>query len=70
MIGAIHSVTRATERIPPRIIGPANAKIKAAIIHLLAPGIVHMIVEAIAFDCTEVITTPQVTIAMIAKTAP
>ena len=80
MIGAIHSVTRATVLIPPKITIAENTKRSAAMtrcaldrppnpaIGSRAEGLkAERRVEAMALDCTEVMTNAQVTTVMMAK---
>ena len=80
MIGAIHSVTRATVRTPPKITIAEKTKIRPAIVScaaekppapwrgcLAASPKALVSVPAIALDCTEVMTIPQVTTVMTAK---
>ena len=81
MIGAIHSVTRATVRIPPKMTIAEKTKIRPATVSCAAekppaPGRgclaaspkALVSVPAMALDCTEVMTIPQVTTVITAKT--
>lgn len=81
MIGAIHSVTRATVRMPPKITIAENTNTRPATVSCAAekppaPGRgclaaspkAPVSVPAIALDCTEVMTMPQVTTVMTANT--
>ena len=81
MIGAIHSVTRATVRMPPKITIAEKTKIRPAMVScaaekppapwrgcLAASPKALVSVPAMALDWTEVMTTPQVMTVMTAKT--
>ena len=81
MIGAIHSVTRATVRMPPKMTIAEKTKMRPAMVNCAAekppaPGRgcradspkAVVSVPAMALDCTEVMTTPQVMTVMTAKT--
>ena len=81
MIGAIHSVTRATARMPPKTTTAVSTKTRPATTSWAAvrppnPGRADSCpppraatrVPATALDCTEVMMKPQVISVMAAKT--
>jgi len=81
MIGAIHSVTRATARMPPKTTTAVSTRTRPATTSWAAlsppnpgraepspPPRAATRVPATALDCTEVMMKPQVTRVMTAKT--
>ena len=82
MTGAIHSVTRAMARMPPKTTTAVSTRTSPATTSWAAlsppkPGSGDSLpppraatrVPAMALDCTEVMTKPQVTTVIAAKTA-